>query len=451
MARNAPKTQTTRLQTTRLQTFAPGSPGYAASTSPRNTSADQAPALVLRPRSAEDVARAVTVARSRAARLSVQATGHGAARPLGPETVLLDTAALATVRVQAGTQVARIGAGTTWGPIQREASRYGLLGLAGTSPSVGVAGYTFGGGLGWFTRRHGLASGHLRAVRYVDGEGRIRTAADQAPDPLDREAIWAFRGGAPVGIAVELDLDLIRPGPMWAGHLLWPADVAEDLIGTWARSLPELPETVTSTMAMLRLPPSGPFPSELLGTPAVHLSYAATGDQGPMLRLRDRLLAVAPPAADSTGPADAERLGQIHLDPPSPVAARGGAAWLTGAAGNYAADLLLSARVGHAGGAAMAELRHVDSHAPVLDGALTRPPGPYLFHVVGPGDATSLPATTAAIAHSLQVASSLDTGADPLSFREADPRVTALSPRLAAISAALDPNSTFAFERLPHR
>src|SRR5690625_4845071 len=287
-------TNAAETQTTRLQTFTPGSPGYAASTSPRNTSAHQAPALVLRPRSAEGVADAVTVARSRAARLSVQATGHGAARPLGAETVLLDTGGLAAVQVQAGVQRARVGAGTTWGHLQHEASRYGLLGLAGTSPSVGVAGYTFGGGLGWFTRGHGLASGHLRSVRYVDGEGRIRTAADDAPDPLDREAIWAFRGGAPVGIAVDLDLDLIRPGPTWAGHLLWPADVAEDLIGTWARSLPELPETVTSTMAILRLPPSGPFPSELLGNPAVHLSYAATGDQGPMLRLRDRLLAVAP-------------------------------------------------------------------------------------------------------------------------------------------------------------
>src|SRR5699024_2133299 len=293
--------------------------------------------------------------------------------------------------------------------------------------------------------------GHLRAVRYVDGESRIRTAADDAPDPLDREAIWAFRGGAPVGIAVELDLDLIRPGPTWAGHLLWPANAAEDLIGTWAYSLPELPATVTSTMAMLRLPPAGPFPSELLGTPVVHLSYAATGDQSPLLELRDRLVAVAAPAADSTGPADAERLGQIHLDPPDPVAARGGAGWLTGAARHHAAELLLSAGVGHTGGAAMAELRHVDSQAPVLDGALTRPPGPYLFHVVGPGDATSLPATTAAIEHSLQVASSLDTGADPISFRDADPSPTALAPRLAAVSAALDPASTFAFERLPRR
>src|SRR5690625_3561085 len=317
-------TNAAETQTTRLQTFTPGSPGYAASTSPRNTSAHQAPALVLRPRSAEGVAEAVTVARSRAARLSVHATGHGAARPLGAETVLLDTGGLAAVQVQAGVQGARVGAGTTWGHLQREASRYGLLGLAGTSPSVGVAGYTFGGGLGWFTRGHGLASGHLRAVRYVDGEGRIRTAADDAPDPLDREAIWAG-------------------------------------------SLPEL-----------------------LGAPVVHLSYAATGDQSPLLELRDRLLAVAPPAADSTGPAGAERLGQIHLDPPDPVSARGGAGWLTGAARHQAAELLLSARVGHTGGAAMAELRHVDSQAPVLDGALTRPPGPYLFHVVGPGDATSL-------------------------------------------------------------
>jgi len=33
---------------------------------------------------------------------------------------------------------------------------YGLAALAGTSPNLGVTGYTLGGGIGWLARCHGL-------------------------------------------------------------------------------------------------------------------------------------------------------------------------------------------------------------------------------------------------------------------------------------------------------
>lgn len=431
--------------------FRPGSASYRAGTSPRNTSARQRPALLLRPRSSSEVASAVALARARGARLSVQATGHGAARTLGPETVLVHTGALTSVQVDAEAQGARVGAGVTWADVQQRAERHALFGLAGTAPSVGVAGYTFGGGVGWFARPYGLAAGRLRAVRYVDGLGRVRMAADDASEDLDRRAIWAFRGGAPVGIATELHLDLVRPGPVWAGHLLWSAAAAQALISTWAEALPGLPDTVTSTMAMLQLPPSGPFPIELLGAPVVHLSYAAVGGEPVLHALREQMRAVATPAVDSTGPADAQRLGQIHLDPPEPVAARGGGRWLTRAAEHRATELLLSAGVGHPGGAAMAELRHVGTRPPVYEGALTQAPGPFLLHVVGHGDPASQATTRAAVARSMAMAADLDAGVDPVSFRDGDETATDLSPRLAEIAAALDPDGVFSFERIPRR
>jgi hypothetical protein len=36
------------------------------------------------------------------------------------------------------------------------AASYGLAALHGSSPDVGVAGYSLGGGLGWFARKLGL-------------------------------------------------------------------------------------------------------------------------------------------------------------------------------------------------------------------------------------------------------------------------------------------------------
>ncbi|WP_369807453.1 hypothetical protein [Mycobacterium sp. E3305] len=66
--------------------------------------------------------------------------------------------------------------------------------MAGTSPTVAVAGYTFGGGVGFLTRPYGMASSALLSVDYIDGNGQMRRAAEDAPDAADRGALWAFRG-----------------------------------------------------------------------------------------------------------------------------------------------------------------------------------------------------------------------------------------------------------------
>ena len=41
------------------------------------------------------------------------------------------------------------------------AAPFGLAPLSGSSASVGVAGYTLGGGFGWLSRRYGLAADSL--------------------------------------------------------------------------------------------------------------------------------------------------------------------------------------------------------------------------------------------------------------------------------------------------
>src|SRR5690606_19254463 len=100
---------------------------------------------------------------------------------------------------------------------------------------------------------------------------------------------------------------------------------------------------------------------------------------------------------------------------------------------------------------AMAELRHVGTRPPVYEGALTQAPGPFLLHVVGHGDPASQATTRAAVARSMAVAADLDAGVDPVSFRDGDETATDLSPRLAEIAAALDPDGVFSFERIPRR
>jgi hypothetical protein len=311
--------------------------------------------------------------------------------------------------------------------------------------------------VGWLVRPVGLASCALRTIEYIDGVGRVHRVSDESAAEVEREALWAFRGGAPVGLATELEFDLFPIGELWAGYLLWPAEHLTALAAAWTGALEQAPDTLTSTLAMLRLPPQGPFPEPLLNTTMVHLSYASTGGERGLAALRDGMRAVAEPAVDTTGPSDAARLSGIHLDPPAAVPARGMGRWLGPIIADVVVETFQAARIGQPDGLNMIELRHVESAAPGRDGALTRPPGPFLLHAVGAAASEQRRAEVdGCLARVEAVARPVDLGRAAPSFREGqpDPADAYTEPelrRLTQAAARTDPHRVFAFGRVPAR
>ncbi|TWP34956.1 FAD-binding oxidoreductase [Leekyejoonella antrihumi] len=431
----------------------PADPGYAAATQPHNSSFLQRPVVVVQPDTAEQAAAAVAVARQAGRRVVVQATGHGSGTALNDDLLLLDTSRLDQVVVNPAERTARVGAGTTWSRVQQAAESHELLALSGTSPTVGVSGYTFAGGVGWLVRPHGLASGSLRAVEYVDGEGTLRRAADDAADPADREALWAFRGGGPVGLATALEIDLHPPGDLSAGYLLWPGGDLPRLAQAWTDALTSAPDTLTSTLSLLHVPPTGPFPAELLDQVAVHLCYATTGGEQDLTAMRDAVRAVASPVIDTTGPADAATLAAIHLDPPSSVPARGDGWWLDMPTADLIGSLFDAARIGRPRGLTMIELRHVATTAPAREGVLSRPPAPFLVHMVAAApDDTARAGVDEVLAEVAGAIGPTAPGRSVPSFREgqADAGTAFGEPelaRLTAVAEALDPGRVLRFQR----
>ncbi|WP_375489389.1 FAD-binding oxidoreductase [uncultured Jatrophihabitans sp.] len=434
--------------------FRAGTDEYDDATSPDNSSFAQEPSTVVRPRSASDVAATVALARDAGVRVAVQATGHGAGEPIGDELVLVDTSSLQSVSVDAQAHTVRVGAGAQWSQVQAEARKHGLLGLSGTSPTVGVAGYVVNGGVGWLARPHGLASATLRAVEFVDGLGAVlRTDAHDA----DPDALWAFRGGAPVGIATELEFDLVAVSDLWAGYLLWPAEHLPALAAAWAAQLADAPAGLTSTVALLAVPPEGPFPDELLGTVVVHLSYASVSGEAGLASMRAAMASVADPAVDTTGPADADALSAIHLDPPAAVPARGDGMWLGSVDAEQLVAIFDAAGIGDDDGLNMIELRHVapaDPAGPAADGALTVVPAPYLLHAVGSGsDDAGRRAADARLAEVAAAAATVSIGRSAPGFREGQPGTgaaytPAVLDRLLGAVHRHDPDGVLAFQRV---
>ncbi|GAA4227960.1 FAD/FMN-containing dehydrogenase [Streptosporangium album] len=119
---------------------------------------------------ADDVAALAGYARLAGLTVSAQPSGHGATGDVDG-VILLRTGRLDGVDIRPGQRSVRVGAGVKWDRELTAASPHGLTGLAGSSPVPSVIGYTLGGGLSWFGRRHGFAADSVRALDVVDAGG----------------------------------------------------------------------------------------------------------------------------------------------------------------------------------------------------------------------------------------------------------------------------------------
>src|SRR3954449_9289000 len=154
----------------------PGDDGYDAARATWNRRIEPRPALVAEALSAADVQAAVVVAREQGLAFAVQATGHGT-HVAADDGLLIKTSRMAEVLVDPDRRTARVGPGARWGDVVAAAAPFGLAPLSGTSATVGVAGYTFGGGFSMLSRKYGFAADSLVRADLVTADGSLVTAS----------------------------------------------------------------------------------------------------------------------------------------------------------------------------------------------------------------------------------------------------------------------------------
>ena len=156
----------------------PGDPGPDDARQPWDL-VDQRPAVVVMPLDDDDVRAVVLFARRHGLRVAPQGTGHNAGPPGALEdTDWLSTGAMRGIDIDPARCTARVESGAVWVEVTEVATPHGLFPLAGSSPNVGVVGYTLDGGLSWLGRKHGLAANHVTAI-----EVSPQTAGSGAPRP----------------------------------------------------------------------------------------------------------------------------------------------------------------------------------------------------------------------------------------------------------------------------
>lgn len=295
----------------------PASPGYAEEVAGFNLAHQPRPIVALVPESETDIAAAVRWATESGLRVTVQATGHGLTDDLA-DTVLISTRLLDGVVIDAEQRTARAGAGVRWGSVIEQAAPFGLAPLNGSSPGVGVVGYTLGGGLGPMARKYGLAADLVRSFRIVTADGTIRVVdAEREPD-----LYWAVLGGKTgFGIVTEIEFDLVPVATYYGGGIFYPGTEAAAVLAAWRQWAPQLPAEVSTSISLLRLPPDPQLPPPLQGQFVVHLRHTDIGSPAAAEARLAPMRSVAPIVIDTVAEMPYPAIGSVHMDPPHPVPA----------------------------------------------------------------------------------------------------------------------------------
>lgn len=281
--------------------LAPGDDGYDEARRVWNARFDRRPDLIVRCRTAGDVAKAVTFARDERLPISVKGGGHSyAGKTVGEGGLLIDLSLMKAIRIDAKARTVDVEAGVTCGDLDLATQEHGLATPLPTVSSVGVAGAALGGGSGYVSRKYGLTIDNLLSVDLVTADGRVLQTSDEAHPDL----FWAVRGaGANFGVATSLRLRLHDVGPeVLAGQIIYPFDKAGELLRFFRDYMAGAPDELQCYPFMFRVPPIEAFPARFHGQPVLdfvvcYLDPGAGDVVQPLRTLGEPILDVVGPAA----------------------------------------------------------------------------------------------------------------------------------------------------------
>ncbi|KAJ0419640.1 hypothetical protein BJY00DRAFT_285658 [Aspergillus carlsbadensis] len=167
------------------------------------------PLCIVQPESPEDVSHIVNVVREHRCRFAVKGGGHGNHAGVSSiqDGLLIDMSRISGVALSDDESIAGIGAGARWIDVYGVLEEKGLAVVGGRSSTVGVAGFTLGGGISFLSRRYGWAIDNVANYELVLANGTI-TNVNQASHP---DLFFALRGGGNnFGIVTRFDFETRR-------------------------------------------------------------------------------------------------------------------------------------------------------------------------------------------------------------------------------------------------
>ncbi|MFC0529795.1 FAD-binding oxidoreductase [Phytohabitans kaempferiae] len=240
------------------------------------------PALIVDVTGPADVVAAFALAGDHDLPVAVQATGHGATATTDG-AILLRTVRLAGARVDPARRRVSVGGGGLLRDAMAAAEPHGLMPLLGSTPWLGAAGFTLGGGVGWLTRAFGYAADSLLGAEVVMPGGEVVTVDDdQGP-----ELMWGLRGaGGSLAVATSIELALHPVPALYGGAVAFAVTDPLDLLLAYRDWTAGLPDRMSTALVLRRYGDPAQTPPGVPGSLLVALRVLHAGpvhDAQPLL------------------------------------------------------------------------------------------------------------------------------------------------------------------------
>ena len=236
---------------------APGSAAYPSARLLVNTRFDGVrPHAIVLPETVKDVEKTVRWARKYGIHIVARGGGHSYGGYSTTRGVVVDLTRMSRIRVDAARKVAVVGAGARLIDVYSALWQHGLTVPAGSCPTVGIAGLTLGGGVGYSSRKLGLTCDNLRRLHLVTASGAA-TACDANEHP---DLYWASRGagGGNFGIATDFSFRAHSVGDVSTYSIEWPWAQAVEAVRAWQAFAPHAPDGLFSLCDLLATDRSTP-------------------------------------------------------------------------------------------------------------------------------------------------------------------------------------------------
>lgn len=254
----------------------PGDAAYEEARRVWNGTIDRYPAMIVRCRTTEHVAAAVRMANTSGLEIAVRGGGHSIpGLSVCEGGLVIDLSRMKQVDVDVDRRLAVAEPGLLWREYDAATQAHGMASPGGEVSHTGVAGLTLGGGIGWLSRRHGLACDNLVNARLVLADGST-VEVDEEHDP---ELLWGLRGGGGnFGIVTQFRFRVHPLPALYAGMFLWPARETERVVAVFQELSGAAPRDLSLATARIVAPPAPFVPPELRLQPVVTVAAVWTGD-----------------------------------------------------------------------------------------------------------------------------------------------------------------------------
>jgi hypothetical protein len=187
------------------------------------------PAVVVQARSVQDVQSAVTFANQNGIKLTAKSGGHSfMGYCLNEGGIVLDMSQMQGCSIDNDKMTIDMQGGLLWQDVYYDhlQDKRDIV-IGGQCASIGVSGFTLGGGISPFSRSYGLGCDNLLEMTVVTASGDVVTVSKDDEDDKKRDLFWALcgGGGGNLGVTVSMTSKMHKlrdqDGKVVSGQLTW--------------------------------------------------------------------------------------------------------------------------------------------------------------------------------------------------------------------------------------